>query len=115
MILRLATRAIIAVTTVICSVASAQTPQSTTLTIEMENVVQYQENFVNPQKNGTSTAMEVSSLPATLFPATFIADIVTINGRKSKGAAVGRNYWVGLTINPSGSQATADVNRFQAM
>ena len=115
MILRLATRAIIALTTVICSVASAQTPQATILTIEMENVVQYQENFTNPQKNGTSTAMEVSAPPATLFPGTFIADIVTINGRRSKGTSVGRNYWVGLNTNPSGSQATADVNRFQAM
>jgi hypothetical protein len=115
MILRLATRAIIAVTTVICSVASAQTPPATILTIEMENVVQYDENFTNPQKNGTSTAMEVSTPPATFFPSTYISDIVAINGRKVKGTTVGRQFWVGLNTNPSGSQAVADVTRFQAM
>jgi len=115
MTLRLVTSTSLTLMTALCSVALAQTPPATILTIEMENVVQYQENFANPQKNGTSTAMEVSTPPATLFPGTFIADIVAINGRKSKGAAVGRNYWVGLNINPSGSQAIADVNRFQAM
>src|SRR5205807_7998468 len=115
MILRHATRTTLALTALFCSIAWAQTPPATILTIEMENVIQYQENFANPLKNGTSTAMEVSNPPATFFPGTFIADIVAINGRKSKGATVGRNYWVGLSTNPSGSQAIADVNRFQAM
>ena len=116
MILRLATRSTLALMAAICSIASAQTPPATILTIEMENVIQYQESFANPQKNGTSTAMEAQNTsPATFFPATFIADIVTINGRKSKGATVGRNFWVGLNTNPSGSQAIADVTRFQAM
>ncbi|HEV3201931.1 MAG TPA: hypothetical protein VGZ73_28735 [Bryobacteraceae bacterium] len=115
MILRLATRASLPLMMALCSIAPAQTPQSTILTIEMENVVQYQESFANPQKNGTSTAMEVSSPPATFFPGTFIADIVAVNGRKSKGATVGRNYWVGLNSNPSASQAIADITRFQAM
>jgi hypothetical protein len=114
-VVRRAVLACLALTVVLGSNASAQTPPATILTIEMENVVQYQENFANPQKNGTSTAMEVSTPPPTLFPGTFIADIVTINGRRSKGTAVGRNFWVGLNTNPSGSQAIADVNRFQAM
>jgi uncharacterized protein (TIGR03437 family) len=100
----------------LCSIASAQTPQPTILTIEMENVVQYDENFINPQKNGTSTTMEVSnSNPATFFPSTYVTDIVAINGRKVKGTTVGRQFWVGLNTNPSGSQAIADVNRFQTM
>src|SRR5258708_2397258 len=116
MFLRLATRATIALTTVICSIASAQTPQATVLTIEMENVVRYNENFANPQGNGTSTTVEVQTVtPATFFPGTFIGDIVTINGRRSKGAGVARIYTVNLNSNPSGSQAIADVNRFQAM
>jgi hypothetical protein len=50
--------------------------------------------------------------PATFFPITFIADIVAVNGRKSKGTTVARGYWVGLSPNPSGSQAIADVTRF---
>jgi uncharacterized protein (TIGR03437 family) len=53
--------------------------------------------------------------PSTFFPGTFVADIVTINGRKSKGTTVARIFWVGLNSNPSGSQGIADVNRFQAM
>jgi hypothetical protein len=106
----------LALTVVLWSRASAQTPQPTILTIEMENVVQYQEGFANPQKNGTSTALEPqNTAPATFFPGTFIADIVTINGSKSKGTTVARNYFVGLSANPSGSQGIADVSRFQAM
>jgi hypothetical protein len=106
----------LALTVALWSTASAQTPLPTVLTIEMENVVQYQESFANPQKNGSSTAMEPPiSAPATFFPGTFVADIVTINGKKSKGTTVARIFWVGLNANPSGSQAIADVNRFQAM
>jgi hypothetical protein len=101
--------------------ASAQTPPATILTVEMENVVQYQENFANLPKNGTSPNMEgpITS-PATFFPITFIADIVAVNGKKSKGTTVARGFWVGLTPNPSvspapnptGVQAIADVTRF---
>jgi hypothetical protein len=101
---------------VLGATASAQTPPPTILTIEMENVVQYQESFANPQKNGTSTVIEPqNTTPATFFPGTFIADIAAINGRKAKGATVARIFWVGLSPNPSGSQGIADVNRFQTM
>jgi hypothetical protein len=93
--------------------ASAQTPPATILTVEMENVVQYQENFASPPKNGTSPNMEgpITS-PATFFPLTFIADIVAVNGKKSKGTTVAKGFWVGLSPSPSGSQAIADVTRF---
>jgi hypothetical protein len=96
--------------------ALAQTTQSTILTVEMENVVRYNENFASPQKNGTSTAMEVqSAAPATFFPGTFVGDIAAVNGKKCKGAAVARIYTVGLSSNPSGSQGIADINRVQTM
>jgi hypothetical protein len=102
-------------TATLCSTASAQTPQATILTIEMENVVQYQENFANLQKNGTSTVMEAPISPLSFSPGYFVADIATINGKKSKGTTLARNIFVNLNTNPSGSQAIADVNRFQAM
>lgn len=87
----------------LCSVAFCQSPPATILTIEMENVVRYNENFATPQKNGTSTAMEAQTVaPATFFPGTFIGDVVTVNGRKSRGAGVARIYTVGLNSNPSG-------------
>ena len=46
----------------LCSVAFCQSPPATILTIEMENVVRYNENFATPQKNGTSTAMEAQTV-----------------------------------------------------
>jgi hypothetical protein len=96
--------------------ASAQTPASTILTIEMENVVQYQENFANLPKNGTSTAMEAPIGPPSSFsPGYFIGDIATINGTKSKGTVFARNLYVNFNPNPSGSQAVADISRAQAM
>jgi hypothetical protein len=106
----------VALTTILATAAMAQTPQPAILTIEMQNVVQYDESFTNPQKNGTSTAMEAQiAAPVTFYPGTFVADIVAVNGTKAKGATVARIFWVGLNTNPSGSQGIADVNRFQAM
>jgi uncharacterized protein (TIGR03437 family) len=95
--------------------SQAQIP-ATVLTIEMENVVRYTENFSNPAKNGTSTIQETQSIaPVTFYPGTFLGDIVAVNGRKSKGAGVARMNWVGLSANPSGSQSISDVNRFEAV
>ena len=111
-----ATRASLALIGMLCPVALAQTSPATILTVEMENVVRYNENFANPQKNGTSNNVEAQSVtPATFFPASFIGDIVAINGAKSKGAVITRNYTMGLSTNPSGSQGIADVNRAQMM
>ncbi len=116
MLLRRVALGWLALTAGLGSIAWAQAPAATILTIEMENVVQYQENFASPTKNGSSTVLEPQiTSPATFFPGTFIADIVAINGRKTKGTTVARIFWVGLNSNPSGSQAIADVTRFQAM
>jgi uncharacterized protein (TIGR03437 family) len=98
-----------------CLALTAATQTPTILTVEMENVVQYQENFANLGKNGTSPAMEAPISPTTFSPGYFIADIATINGKKSRGTTVARNTWLNVNTNPSGSQAIADINRFQAM
>jgi hypothetical protein len=82
----------------------------------MENVVQYQENYANQPKNGTSAVMEVPIGPPSSFsPGYFIADIATINGKKSKGTTFARILYVNFNPIPSGSQAVADINRAQAM
>jgi hypothetical protein len=96
--------------------ASGQNSPPTILTVEMENVVQYQENYANLAKNGTSLVMEAPIPgPSTFSPGYFIGDIAAINGKKSKGTTLARNLFVSLNANPAGSQAIADVNRFQAM
>src|SRR5258708_5264548 len=103
MTLRLVTRTSLALMTALCSIALAQTPQASILTVETENVVRYTENFANLQQNGTSpTVVAQTATPATFYPGTFIGDIVAINGKKSRGALVARMNWVGLSSNPSG-------------
>ncbi|MBZ5677548.1 MAG: hypothetical protein LAP61_25170 [Acidobacteriia bacterium] len=97
------------------SVMSAQTPPVTVLTIDMEHVVQYQENYANLQKNGTSTVIEAPVVPGTFSPGYFIADIVTINGTRSKGTTIAKDLWFNLNSNATGSQAIADITRFQTM
>jgi hypothetical protein len=94
MILRRVVPACLALTAALTPTTPAQTPQATILTIEMENVVQYQENFANLQKNGTSTAMEAPISPLAFSPGYFVADIATINGRKSKGTT----RWPGIFL-----------------
>lgn len=106
---------VLALAAAVVANASAQTTPVTILTIEMENVVQYQENFANPAKNGTSTGLEAQIAAATFSPGYFIADIATINGQKSRGSTVARNVWMNVNTNPSGSQGIADINRFQMM
>lgn len=104
------------VTAVFCSTAAAQPAPPTILTIEMENVVRYNENYTNPQKNGTSAVAEAqTATPATFYPGTFIGDIVAVNGQKSKGTVIAPNFTVGLTPSPTGSQGIADVNRIAIM
>lgn len=96
--------------------ALAQAPAPTILAVEMENVVQYQENYANQPKNGTSAVMEAPiGTPSSFSPGYFIGDIAAINGKKSKGTTFARNLYVNLNPNPSGSQAVADISRFQAM
>ncbi len=116
MILKRATRVCFGLMAVLCSIASAQTPQSTVLTIEMENVVRYNENFVNAQRNGTSTTVEPqTATPSIFYPGILVGDIVAINGKKSMGTATAKNFFVGLSPSPVGSQAIADVNRFSLL
>jgi hypothetical protein len=82
----------------------------------MENVVQYQENYVNLTTNGTSPNEEAKIPgPGTFSPGYFIEDIVTVNGQKSRGTTMARDLWFNLNPNLSGSQGIADINRFQAM
>src|ERR1035437_8682500 len=77
--------------------ALAQTPAPTILTVEMENVVQYQENYANQPKNGTSAVMEAPIGPPSSFsPGYFIGDIAAINGKMSKGTTFARNLYVNL-------------------
>lgn len=97
------------------SLAVGQGIRPAVLTIEMENVVQYQESFSSQAKNGTSTAQESPVSRATYAPGYFIADIVAVNGAKAKGTTVARNVFLMLNPNPSGSQAIADVTRFEHM
>src|ERR1700722_14345735 len=72
---------------------SAQTPTPTILTLQMENVVQYQENYTSLSTNGTSAVIEAPIGPASSFsPDYFIGDIATINGKKSKGPRLPETY-----------------------
>src|SRR5579862_7454123 len=77
-------------------------PRPTTLTIHMENVVDYFETFKDPQSNGTApTAQSLSTAPATFYPGTLIADVKTINGLNAAGTAIARNYIIAINPNPT--------------
>jgi hypothetical protein len=84
----------------------------TTLTIHMENVVDYFETFKDPQSNGTAaTEQSPPTGPAAFYPGTLIADVKTINGVKAAGTAIARNFVIGINPNPTGSTGIGDIVR----
>jgi len=82
---RVILRGLVWATLIVCR-ASGQTPAPTILTVTIDNVVQYQENYASQANDGTSAAMEPSiGPPSTFSPGYFIGDISTINEKKTKG------------------------------
>ena len=102
-----------------CHLASAQQPTTTTLTIDLENVVQYQEDGYDPSKfarnpNVTPSAgIGSGGAIANFVVVTLIGDVVAVNGQPVKRALCWENKSAYYNANPTPvpGQAIADVTR----
>jgi uncharacterized protein (TIGR03437 family) len=102
-------------TSVLALALKGQPAPPSILSIDMENVVQYHENFADPSKNG-SLDTQGAPVPAVRFsPGYIIADIVAVNGQKARGTTVTRYTVLGMSSSPSPAQSIADVNRSALM
>ena len=92
-------------------VASAQLPPTPTLTIDLANGVEYQEDIYDPSQFAKNPNV-MSSLGITNFgTSTVFADIVAVNGQPAKGLYAGKTRQIQASPTPSPGQAIADVTR----
>ena len=83
--------------------AQGQSPQPTTLVIDINNYVEYQDDTPDSSKFATNSKVTPSSPPKNFFVATALADIVAVNGQPARGAFVQRSRAVILSPAPGTS------------
>jgi uncharacterized protein (TIGR03437 family) len=92
-----------------CSVALGQQPPPSILTIDVQNVVEYQGDISDPTKFATSPSVTPSAGAKEFSGNVAFGDIVAVNGQPAMGAYVGRPISIFLTPTPKPGQAIADV------
>ena len=98
-----------------CHLALAQLPPTATLTIDITNQVQYQEDISDPLKfarNANPTpSLGIGTGVWNFAPATVLGDIVAVNGQPVKGLFAARDRFFLAYPAPDSGQAIADVRR----
>ena len=98
-----------------CHFASAQQPPTATLTVDLANQVEYQEDVYDPVKfarNANITpSLGIGTRVLNFGVATILADVVAVNGQPAKGLFAARDRWIGAYPAHAPGQAIADVRR----
>ena len=106
---------VIALAVAACNHASAQLPPTATLTIDLTNQVQYQEDIYDPVKfarNANITpSLGIGTGILNFAVATVLGDIVAVNGQPAKGLFAARDRFIAAYPAPVPGQAIADVRR----
>ena len=103
--------AAIVVFAAICKLAHGQSPLQTTLVVDLQNVVEYQDDNGEPAKFATNTNLTPSNTFKNFGVVTLIGDIVAVNGQPAKGTYIGRSRGLVMSPAPSPGGAIADVTR----
>ncbi len=106
---------VIPVTVAACHLVMAQQPPAATLTIDIANQLQYQEDISDPVKFARNASITPSLGIGTgilnFAVATVLGDIVAVNGQPAKGLFVARDRFIFTNAAPTPGQAVADVRR----
>jgi uncharacterized protein (TIGR03437 family) len=98
-----------------CHLASAQQPRTVTLTVDLGNTVEYQEDIYDPVKFARSPnvtpSLRFGTGIANFGVAILLGDIVAVNGQPARGLYAGRSRVINANPNPRLGQAIADVTR----
>jgi hypothetical protein len=89
--------------------ARSQTPPANTLTIDVQNVVEYRGDTSDPTKFGTIPGVTTQSGAGVFSVNVVLGDIVAVNGQPAAGVYVGRPLALALTPTPKPRQAIADT------
>jgi hypothetical protein len=92
-----------------CTLALGQQPPPTILTIDVQNVVEYQGDISDPSKFATNPNVTPSAGARDFSVNVAFGDIVAVNGQPAKGPYVGRPVGIGLTPTPNPGRAIADT------
>jgi hypothetical protein len=94
-----------------CNFAQGQSTLQTTLVIDLQNVVEYQDDNADPAKFATNPNLTPSATFKNFGVVTLIGDIVAVNGLPAKGTYVGRSRGLVMSPTPTPGGAIADVTR----
>jgi hypothetical protein len=90
----------------------AQTPPSTILEVDIENLVLYYLDVTDPSKLATSAAPMLTG-PGRIFRwQVALADVTAVNGAPAKGLYAGRSMPLQSAPRPGPGQAIADIGSF---
>lgn len=105
--------AIILVAVAGCNLSWARTATMTTLVIDVQNFVEYQQDDIsNPSKLATNPKLTpTTGGPINFANATLLGDIVAVNGQPAKGTYVGRTRGIVASPAPRAGGAITDVTR----
>jgi hypothetical protein len=92
--------------------ARGQSPSQTTLVVDLQNVVEYQNDDAStPSKLATNPNLTPSGGFINFGMVTLLGDIVAVNGQPAKGTYVGRSRGIAASPTPKPGGAIADVTR----
>src|SRR5215467_1110837 len=91
------------------NVALAQAPFSTTLELDVENIVSYASDLFDASKFATDPNVTTAAPVRNFRFVMAVGDLVAVNGKPAKGALVARQQAVALSPTPSPGQGLADV------
>ena len=105
----------ILVVVAVSHLALGQQPPTATLTIDITNQLQYQDDIYDPVKFARNPSITPSIGIGTgilnFAVATVLGDIVAVNGQPAKGLFAARDRFILANIAPVPGQAIADVRR----
>jgi hypothetical protein len=106
-----ATGMVVLFAAICCNFAGAQSVSQTTLTIDLQNVVEYQADISDSSKFATNSNITPSAGFRNFGVVTILGDIVAVNGQPAKGIYAGRTRPIVASLAPSPGGAIADVTR----
>src|SRR6516162_8108129 len=89
--------------------AFAQVPFSTTLELDVENIVSYASDLFDASKFATDPNLTTAAPVKNFRFVMAVGDLVAVNGKPAKGALVARQQAVALSPIPNPGQGVADV------
>jgi hypothetical protein len=92
-----------------CTLALGQQPPPAILTIDVENVVEYQGDISDLSKFATIPNVTPSAGVKTFAVNVAFGDIVAVNGQPAKGVVVGRPVGIGLVLTSNPGRSIADT------